>query len=171
LDHGIDVRSVPGKGTRVSIEVPLGQTRVRGETAQDQDSENISFVGTVLVIEDEVSVRSALGRLLKLRGIGTSMVATGNDALTLVTEGIRPDLVLSDYNLRGSMNGVESIKALRSALASNVPAIVMTGDIQSKTIEAIASHDISVMIKPFLAEELLQLMTRLQRSSGSRGPR
>jgi hypothetical protein len=41
----------------------------------------------------------------------------------------------------------------------------MTGDIQSKTIEAIASHDISVMIKPFLAEELLQLMTRLQRSS------
>jgi DNA-binding response OmpR family regulator len=63
------------------------------------------------------------------------------------------------------MNGVESIQALRSALASNVPAIVMTGDIQSKTIEAIASHDISVMIKPFLAEELLQLMTRLQRSS------
>jgi DNA-binding response OmpR family regulator len=69
------------------------------------------------------------------------------------------------------MNGVESIKALRSALASNVPAIVMTGDIQSKTIDAIASQDISVMIKPFLAEELLQLMTRLQSSSGSPGPR
>jgi PAS domain S-box-containing protein len=170
LDHGIDVRSVPGNGTCVSIEVPLGQTRVHGEIAQDQDSENISFVGTVLVIEDEVSVRSSLTRLLKSRGIGTSIVATGNDALTLVTKGICFDLVLSDYNLRGSMNGVESIKALRSALASNVPAIVMTGDIQSKTIEAITSHDISVMIKPFLAEELLQLMTRLQRSSGSRGP-
>ena len=171
LDHEIVVRSVLGKGTCVSIEVPLGQTRGRCETAQDQDSEGISFVGTVLVIEDEVSVRSALSRLLKLRGIGTSIAATGNDALTLVMEGIRPDLVLSDYNLRGSMNGVESIKALRSALASNVPAIVMTGDIQSKTIEAIASQDISVMIKPFLAEELLQLMTRLQSSSGSPGPR
>jgi PAS domain S-box-containing protein len=171
LDHEIVVRSVLGKGTCVSIEVPLGQTRARCETAQDQDGEGISFVGTVLVIEDEVSVRSALSRLLKLRGIGTSIAATGNDALTLVMEGIRPDLVLSDYNLRGSMNGVESIKALRSALASNVPAIVMTGDIQSKTIDAIASQDISVMIKPFLAEELLQLMTRLQSSSGSPGPR
>jgi CheY-like chemotaxis protein len=93
------------------------------------------------------------------------VVATGNDALTLVAEGIRPDFVLSDYNLRGSMNGIESIKALRSALAWNVPAIVMTGDIQSKTIEAIASRDVSVLIKPFLAEELLRLMTRLQRSS------
>jgi PAS domain S-box-containing protein len=169
LDHGIDVRSAPGRGTCVSIEVPLGQTRVNKEPAHDQVSESISFAGTVLVIEDETSVRSALNRLLKLRGIGSSIVTTGNDALALVTQGMRPDLVLSDYNLRGSMNGVESIKALRSALAWNVPAIVMTGDIRSKTIEAIAAQDVSVVIKPFLAEELLQLMTRLQGSSVSRG--
>jgi PAS domain S-box-containing protein len=169
LDHGIDVRSAPGRGTCVSIEVPLGQTRVNNEPAHDQVSESISFAGTVLVIEDETSVRSALNRLLKLRGIGSSIVTTGNDALALVTQGMRPDLVLSDYNLRGSMNGVESIKALRSALAWNVPAIVMTGDIRSKTIEAIAAQDVSVVIKPFLAEELLQLMTRLQGSSVSRG--
>jgi len=169
LDHGIDVRSAPGRGTCVSIKVPLGQTRVNSEPAHDQVSESISFAGTVLVIEDETSVRSALNRLLKLRGIGSSIVATGNDALTLVTQGMRPDLLLSDYNLRGSMNGVETIKALRSALAWNVPGIVMTGDIQSKTIEAIAAQDVSVVIKPFLAEELLQLMARLQGSSVSRG--
>jgi PAS domain S-box-containing protein len=169
LDHGIDVRSAPGRGTCVSIKVPLGQTRVNSEPAHDQVSESISFAGTVLVIEDETSVRSALNRLLKLRGIGSSIVATGNDALTLVTQGMRPDLILSDYNLRGSMNGVETIKALRSALAWNVPGIVMTGDIQSKTIEAIAAQDVSVVIKPFLAEELLQLMARLQGSSVSRG--
>jgi CheY-like chemotaxis protein len=169
LDHAIDVRSAPSKGTCVSIEVPLGQPRANIEPAQDEVNESISFAGTVLVIEDETSVRSALNRLLKLRGIGSSIVATGNDAFTLVTQGMRPDLILSDYNLRGSMNGVESIKALRSALAWNVPAIVMTGDIQSKTIEAIAAQDVSVVIKPFLAEELLQLMARLQRSSVSRG--
>jgi PAS domain S-box-containing protein len=169
LDHGIDVRSAPGRGTCVSIKVPLGQTRVNSEPAHDQVSESISFAGTVLVIEDETSVRSALNRLLKLRGIGSSIVATGNDALTLVAQGMRPDLILSDYNLRGSMNGVETIKALRSALAWNVPGIVMTGDIQSKTIEAIAAQDVSVVIKPFLAEELLQLMARLQGSSVSRG--
>jgi len=168
LDHAIDVRSAPGRGTCVSIEVPLGQTCVNDEPAHDQLSEGISFAGTVLVIEDETSVRSALNRLLKLRAIGSSMVATGNDALTLVSQGMRPDLILSDYNLRGSMNGVESIKVLRSALAWNVPAIVMTGDTRSKTIEAIAAQDVSVVIKPFLAEELLQLMTRLQGSSVSR---
>jgi CheY-like chemotaxis protein len=116
-------------------------------------------------------VRSALNRLLKLKGIASFIVATGQDALALVTDGIRPDLVLSDYNLRGSLDGVESIKAVRSALAWNVPAIVMTGDIQTKTIEAIASHDISVVIKPFSARDLLQLMTQLQGRSESRGAR
>jgi PAS domain S-box-containing protein len=171
LDHGIDVQSAPGKGTCVSIEVPLGQTIVHNKNPQDQDSDSSFFVGTVLVIEDEASVRSALNRLLKLRGIHSFIVATGDDALSLVAEGIRPDLVLTDYNLGGPMSGVESIEALRSALAWNVPAIVMTGEIQSKTIEAIASRDVSVLIKPFLAEELLQLMTRLQRSSVSHGSR
>jgi PAS domain S-box-containing protein len=164
LGHGIDVRSAPGKGTCVAINVPRGQNRVHGETDQDRDSERISFVGTVLVIEDEVSVRSALDRLMKLRGIGTSTVATGHDALNLVAGGFRPDLVLSDYSLRGSMNGFESIKALRSALAWNVPAIVMTGDIRSETIETISSQGVSVVIKPFAAEKLLQLMARIQRS-------
>jgi CheY-like chemotaxis protein len=62
------------------------------------------------------------------------------------------------------MNGFESIKALRSALAWNVPAIVMTGDIRSETIETIASQGVSVVIKPFAAEKLLQLMARIQRS-------
>jgi len=143
--------------------------RVQGKAAPDRDSMRNSFIGTVLVIEDEVSVRSAMARLMKSRGIATSMVATGNDAVALVLQGFRPDLVVSDYNLRGSMNGVESVKALRSALASDVPAIVMTGDVQSKTVDAIVSQDVSVLIKPFLAEELLQLMARLQRSAGSHG--
>ena len=69
MDHRINVRSAPGKGTCVSIEVPLGQTRVHKEAVQDRDSEGISFVGTVFVIEDETSVRSALSRLLKLKAL------------------------------------------------------------------------------------------------------
>jgi len=65
------------------------------------------------------------------------------------------------------MNGVESIKSLRATLARNLPAIVMTGDTRSKTIEAIASHGMPVLVKPFLADELIQLVNRLCRSSDS----
>lgn len=167
LGHRVDVRSTPGKGTGFSIEVPRGQVHVDAPQAvRTPDHDGDPFPGTVLVMEDETSVRTSIIRLLKTRGIVAVVVATGNDALTLIDRHeMRPDLVLSDFNLCGSANGVETIMAVRAALAWDVPAIVMTGDTRSKTIEAIASHGISVLLKPFLADELLRLIKRLHRGS------
>jgi DNA-binding response OmpR family regulator len=65
------------------------------------------------------------------------------------------------------MNGVESIKSLRAALALSLPAIIMTGDTRATTMEAIASSGMPVLVKPFLADELIQLINRLCRSSES----
>jgi DNA-binding response OmpR family regulator len=65
------------------------------------------------------------------------------------------------------MNGVESIKSLRAALAWSLPAIIMTGDTRATTMEAITSSGMPVLVKPFLAEELIQLINRLCRSSES----
>jgi CheY-like chemotaxis protein len=169
LDHRIDVRSTPGKGTGFSIEVPRGKAGVLVEplSALGPDYRGGAFRGTLLVIEDETSVRTAINRLLKTIGIRAVVAGTINEALTLIKqENMRPDFVLCDYNLRGSANGIECIKALRAALGWNVPAIAMTGDTRSHTIEAIAAHDVSVLIKPFLARQLAELIAR-HRTSGS----
>jgi PAS domain S-box-containing protein len=165
LDHRVDVRSTPGKGTGFSIEVPLAKTGVNAPERSQSSMNDVDLLArNVLVIEDETSVRTAVVRFLKFKGIEAVVVATGDEALALINQQqLRPDMVLSDYNLRGSTNGLQSIKALRSALGWNVPAIVMTGDIRSETVEAIAAHDISILIKPFLADELLQQMKRLHR--------
>ncbi|ANW03962.1 hypothetical protein LMTR13_31270 [Bradyrhizobium icense] len=163
LDHRVDVHSTPGKGTCFSIEVPRAQIRVNAPDRLRSSVNDVDLLArNVLVIEDETSVRTAVIRFLKLKGIGAVVVATGDEALALVNHRhFRPDLVLSDYNLRGTIDGVQSIKALRTALGWNVPAIVMTGDIRSETVEAIAAHHISVLIKPFLVDELLQQMKQL----------
>ena len=172
LGHRVDVRSTPGKGTGFSIEVPRGQAGAgKSEAVATSDAGGEVFRGTILVIEDETSVRSALNRMLTSRGIGVIGVATVSDAITIIKQRDRsPDLVLCDYNLPGPMNGIESIKSLRAELASNLPAIVMTGDTRAKTMEAVTSHGVSLLIKPFLADELIQLINRLHRSSGSSSP-
>jgi DNA-binding response OmpR family regulator len=161
------VRSTPGKGTGFSIEVPRGRAHVGvSEPVPTSDLDGEIFRGTVLVIEDETSVRSALNRMLTSRGIGVMQASTVSDAATLINQkNLCPDLVLCDYNLPGPMNGVESIKSLRAALAWNLPAIVMTGDTRSNTMEAVASYGVPVLIKPFSADELIQLINRLYRSS------
>ena len=94
------------------------------------------------------------------------MVATANDALDQVTRHVvRPDLLICDYNLRGSANGVDTVNALRGALGSNIPAIVMTGDIRSDIVQSIAAYGISVLIKPFRSDELLQHIAERYRDS------
>ena len=154
------MRSIPGKGTRFFIEVPRGRSGVKvPEAAPPVHPHNDAFLGSVLAIEDEASVRSALGRLLKTRGVDATIVATAAEALTLVREqGLRPDVLLCDYNLRGSPDGIETIRHLRAALGRNVPAVVMTGDTRSQTVDSISAQGVSVLIKPFLAEELLEAL-------------
>jgi signal transduction histidine kinase/CheY-like chemotaxis protein len=169
LDHRVDVRSTPGRGTGFSIEVARGREFARkSESKPASDFDGGLFRGTVLVIEDETSVRAALNRLLTLRGVDVIEAATVSDAVALIKRtDLSPDLVLCDYNLPGPMNGLESIKSLRTALASSLPAIVMTGDTRSTTMEAIASYGVPVLVKPFLGDELIRLINRLCRSSES----
>jgi PAS domain S-box-containing protein len=160
LDHRVEVRSISGKGTRFFIEVPRGRFSVKmPEAAPPVHPHNDAFLGSVLAIEDEASVRSALGRLLKMRGVEAAIVATATEALNLVREqGLRPDVLLCDYNLRGSPDGIETIRQLRGALGRNVPAAMMTGDTRSQTLDSISAQGVSVLIKPFLAEELLEAL-------------
>ena len=75
---------------------------------------------------------------------------------------VRPELVLSDFNLPGRMNGVETIQALRKALAENIPAIVLTGDIRSEVLDAIAMHDVRIATKPVNADQLMLLVRQQQ---------
>ena len=159
LDHRVEVRSIPGKGTRFFIEVPRGRSGVEVPEAAPVHPHNDAFLGSVLAIEDEASVRSALGRLLKKKGVEATIVATAAEALTLVREqGLRPDVLLCDYNLRGSPDGTETIRHLRAALGRSVPAVVMTGDIRLQTRLSISAQGVSFLIKPFSADELLEAL-------------
>jgi PAS domain S-box-containing protein len=167
LGHRIEVRSTPGKGTAFSIEVPRGSaSQVPPESFRPPAQQEGILPGVILIVEDETSVRTSLTRLLRVKGINAIGVATADDALAQVHEvRIRPDLLICDYNLRGSANGVDTINALREALEWNVPAIVMTGDIRSKVVGSIAGPGVSVLIKPCPAEDLLQQIAQLHQQA------
>ena len=62
LDHKVEVRSIPGKGTRFFIMVPRGRSGVKvAEANPPVHPHHDAFLGSVLAIEDEASVRAALG--------------------------------------------------------------------------------------------------------------
>ena len=163
LDHPIGAHSVPGKGTVITIEVPCGRRSAdKPEQARNPRYARGDFHGTILVIEDEASVRTSISRLLKASGIRAVVVATADDALARIRrQEIRPDLLLCDYNLQGSSNGLTTVGELRAALGRNTPAIIMTGDIRAETVAPIAAQGMPVLLKPFLLDDLLQHIARV----------
>ena len=167
LDHRVDVRSTPGRGSGFSIEIPRVRAPVEvSETVPKPHFDGEVSCRTVLLIEDETAVRSAIVRLLKSKGISTISTATVSEAGALVKQkNLRPDLLLCDYNLPGPMNGVASITSLRDILAWNIPAIVMTGDTRSQTMEEITSIGAPVLVKPFSGNELVRLANQLCREA------
>ena len=162
LGHRVEVRSRPGEGSCFSIEIPLapeGASLESDAAAMPARPAEPAFRGTILVVEDDSFVRSGIELLLAAEGLIVVGTANGHEALELVTaKRVRPELVLSDFNLPGRMNGVETIQALRKALAANIPAIVLTGDIRSEVLDAIALHDVRIATKPVNADQLMQLV-------------
>ena len=82
-------------------------------------------------------------------------VGDGSAALELVARGtLRPDLIITDYNLPGGMNGLEVAAKLRKELYAGLPVIVLTGDISTQTLCSIAAEDYVRLSKPVTATDL-----------------
>jgi two-component system CheB/CheR fusion protein len=114
------------------------------------------------VLEDDVLVSDAIKLFLERDGHRVFTVATGEAALKQVTKlALRPDLVISDYNLAGTMTGVRAATGLRKVLGSQLPVVILTGDVRVAVLRDIAKHGYVSRQKPLAAEELLEEVQRL----------
>jgi two-component system CheB/CheR fusion protein len=161
LGHTIDVRSRPGKGSVFAVEVPLAaeaQT-ARSEPRQPVRETASSQKRTILIIEDEPAVREMLTLLLEGEGHRIASAADGEAALTLTkTGGLRPDLVVADYNLPNGPTGLQVVASLQRMLGHDVPAIILTGDISTQTLREIATAGRVHLGKPVTATALIHLI-------------
>jgi len=168
LEHRVRVRSRRGKGSVFTIEVarPPSGTTPRLERRPDR-SENATVkaprrTGAVLVIEDDPELRDLLALSLTKDGHRTTAVPDGPAALGLVAQGtMQPDLVLADYNLPNGMDGLEVSTKLREELHREVPVIILTGDISSDALSAIAGQNRRQLTKPVQLTELTEAVQAL----------
>ena len=168
LGHSIRVRSLHGKGSVFSIEVPLTTGVVpslpdhRARAADDASMQTAPRTGAILIIEDDPEIREHLELFLDEEGYQTSAAVDGHDALELLARGTtRPDLVLADYNLPRGMNGVQVCQRLRQMLDRQIPVIILTGDISTETLRDIALHDCVHLNKPVKLNDLMRAINKL----------
>jgi two-component system CheB/CheR fusion protein len=144
--------------------VPLAYTlSPPTQPPQEPPSESSGIrAGVILVIEDEPSVRQSLEAMLVAEGHRVRAAGSAQAALDLVTrQGLKPDLLISDYNLPGEPNGVETAETVRSTLGRQVPVIILSGDVRAKKLHDILLRGYVCITKPATAAELSQLVQQL----------
>ena len=79
----------------------------------------------VLIVEDEVMMAMGLETGLSLLGYDVCEFATSGEEAIKLTEREKPDVVIMDIRLAGSMDGIQAAKAIISR--RDVPIIFMSG--------------------------------------------
>jgi DNA-binding NtrC family response regulator len=112
----------------------------------------MSHPRTILVVDDEESMRHFLGKALQREGYRVITAADGPDAIH-AAQNDPPDLALVDIRMPG-MDGVALMRTLRSALP-HLPVILMTafGSVQN-ALHAMKYGAADYLTKPFRVDEI-----------------
>ena len=132
LDHPVEVSSQPGRGSSFVVKVPLLEARPPAEN----ETRSMNFADMagrlVVVVDDDPLVLETLSMVLEHYGWNVIAAADCAEALRgVASAGSAPDLVIADYRLREGKVGTEAVAAIRNAVASQVPAIILTGELAS----------------------------------------
>ena len=172
LGHRVRVRSHHGNGSVFAIEVALPQaapTPKLARTDQELDpasGDTAARKGAILVVEDDPELRELLAFSLKDAGHRVARAYDGSEAMQLLErDDFRPDLLLADFNLPNRMNGLEVVAKAREKLHRAIPVIILTGDISTATLRAIADADCVLLNKPV---KLDAVMLAVQRALASK---
>jgi two-component system response regulator FlrC len=112
----------------------------------------------VLLVEDDPSLREALGETLLLAGHDFRAVGSAEDALQAAAEELF-SLVVSDVNMPG-MDGHQLLNALRSR-HPQLPVLLMTAHATvDRAVDAMRQGAVDYLVKPFEPKALMELVAR-----------
>jgi two-component system response regulator MprA len=119
----------------------------------------------ILVVDDELPVRTALERALRLEGYEVELAADGVEALERLP-GAAPDALVLDV-LMPRMDGIAVSTQLR-ARGDRTPILLLTArDAVADRVAGLDAGADDYLVKPFVLEELLARLRALLRRTGA----
>ena len=134
LGHPLHVNSQLGRGSTFAVTVPfVGRASHVGESAPVVTAAPAAERAVVLLVDDDPAIVDATMLLLEGSGVNVHGAMDGDEALALLANGVRPDLLVSDYRLPG-YNGVELVRRVQAQGYPDLPVVLMTGDTSAQEI-------------------------------------
>ena len=159
LGSDIGLASLPGRGSRFSIDVP----RVQGALVPRPLPRGLA--GTrVLVVDNEPSAREALA--VVLRGWGCAVEAVGDDAgARAALERENAGLWVFDYHLDDGDDGVSLSRRLGESFGA-APCLILSADQTGAVRVAAQEAGLPLLVKPLRPLALKSVLDRLLAARG-----
>ncbi|XDA99345.1 ATP-binding protein [Sulfitobacter sp. LCG007] len=158
----LSITSRPGGGCTVTCWFPQrGEGRVTPEAPPPRRPPlRIDGKGTVMIVDDESQIARTLARRLEILGYSTIVASDGEDALSLLATGTKPDLVISDVVMPGRVQGDMLAKGI-GELYPDLPIIMMSGRASGSRRPLTAGGEpVTILPKPIDMSELRAAILR-----------
>jgi len=152
------IDSVVGSGTTVRLYLPRYREARAAQPAVDTATSDDHSVGqgVVLLVEDNADVAAGIAAVLQTFGCEVHHEATADRALDVLTAGEIFELVLSDIQMPGKLNGVDLAERVRISWPAQKIAL-MTG--YADELDRARHIGVAILAKPFNIDELHALVT------------
>jgi signal transduction histidine kinase len=148
----VRVHSTLGEGTSVKIFLPVADAEPEEQTAESAPIHH-GDGQSVLLVEDDESVRLLVRDVLEELGYKATEAPDGQQAVRILEDGQRFDLMISDVGLPG-MNGRQLAEIAREHLP-DLPILFVTGYAESAAVRGgFLSNNMQMIAKPFQIEML-----------------
>ncbi len=131
----VGVSSTLGAGTRVRVRIPRSNLLTKPGSLAAASAKTPHPASTrrarLVLLEDNQSVRVATELFLSLEGYHIRSCAGPADAAKLFGDLAPGDVLISDYRLDGRLTGFEVLRTLRADKGWDVPAVLLSGDLES----------------------------------------
>ena len=160
LGSPLSLRSTVGRGSVFAVSVPI--TEAAGPEAMAVALPESAAHGLVLLIDDEAAIQEAMRSLLTGWGYTVLVAGSGDEMLArIATWPDRPNLIISDYRLRGDENGIAVIRRLQSEYNDDIPAMLITGDTAPDRLREAEESGFLLLHKPIHNSRLRAAITNL----------
>jgi len=154
LQHKIHLESVAGQGTSVAVELERS-AKVKRQEAVSASEPQLLTDKNILIIDDEKDVLESL-RIILESWQANVIAAGGEDEVMMILEYLHDplDIIICDYRLKDSKNGIVLVGLIKHKIDCELPAIILTGDVTKPELVQIDNDNLKVLSKPISAEKL-----------------
>ncbi len=162
LGHRVSLVSRPQHGSVFRVSLPVVTDVSPVEERGPRQIAMQTLRARVLVLDDDENVCAGMLHLLRNWGCECDTAGTIETALELA-RAHAPDLIVSDYHLRERQTGMEAIAAVRAALGTCLPALLVTGDTDPDRLSEAEAGGITLLHKPVSTGQLYRGLATLLR--------